>query len=234
MKIEFTGERCIPNCCEKSLVDTHIERYKFATQYVKGKTVLDIACGVGYGSVILGEAGAVHVDGVDISSEAVNYAKSEYNLENVQFHEGDITSFSSPSKYDVITCFETIEHVDDYVASLSNLYGSLKTGGCLIISSPYRVVTSPLAKSLADKPVNKFHVREFMPDELKASLVQCGFLVNEADIFGQRLQVHLDNAVLYKIYHYLFEPAQRSSPVVSRLTSKWLLPRIFVLIAIKL
>ncbi len=51
--IEFTGERFIPEKSSIKLQDDHMERYRFATEFVGNKRVLDIACGVGYGSVML-------------------------------------------------------------------------------------------------------------------------------------------------------------------------------------
>ena len=55
--------------------EDHLARYDFACKFVNRKKVLDIACGMGYGSKMLSKAGALCVDGVDISEEAIEYAK---------------------------------------------------------------------------------------------------------------------------------------------------------------
>ncbi len=48
--MKFTGEQFIPGIAKKRLFsDEHEKRYEFATKYAKGKNVLDIACGTGYG-----------------------------------------------------------------------------------------------------------------------------------------------------------------------------------------
>ena len=58
----------------------HIERYDFAASYVRGGTVLDCACGVGYGTQRLADAGAgtSRVTGVDIDGAAIAYGRANY------------------------------------------------------------------------------------------------------------------------------------------------------------
>ncbi|MGO9598768.1 MAG: hypothetical protein ACLP7Q_12335 [Isosphaeraceae bacterium] len=54
--------------CEENFVPPwvryqHIERYRWAAEFVVGKRVLDVGCGSGYGSAMLASAGATHVKG---------------------------------------------------------------------------------------------------------------------------------------------------------------------------
>ena len=67
--MEFTGERFVPQC-QGEIAAEHYHRYFFASGFVAGKRVLDIASGEGYGTHILAQS-AAHVTGVDISPEAV-------------------------------------------------------------------------------------------------------------------------------------------------------------------
>ena len=53
--MEFTGERVIEGKTPQRIWVDHVTRYEFSAKYAKGKTVLDIACGTGYGSRILHE-----------------------------------------------------------------------------------------------------------------------------------------------------------------------------------
>ena len=122
MDLDFTGEYCVPGKTPNTIEDEHIERYKFARPLVDGKVVLDIACGVGYGSKLMAESGALKVDAVDISKEVVSYASKTYQKQNLNFYEGDIRNFVENGPYDVITCFETIEHVSDFHSALINLF----------------------------------------------------------------------------------------------------------------
>lgn len=92
--LKFTGERLIPEftkcSTETEMFKEHIERYKFASQFVENKIVLDIACGVGYGSKLLAEK-ANRVFGCDISDDAIKYAKSHYSKENICYRMMDAT-----------------------------------------------------------------------------------------------------------------------------------------------
>ena len=72
--MRYTGERMIPEFNEgEEIYLEHITRYIFASQFIKDKIVLDIACGSGYGSDYLLKNGARKVIGVDISKETVEY-----------------------------------------------------------------------------------------------------------------------------------------------------------------
>ena len=64
----FTGERYQPEIGGDVQLE-HLHRYAFAKSLVHNKTVLDIACGEGYGSALLSET-AKYVTGVDIESRA--------------------------------------------------------------------------------------------------------------------------------------------------------------------
>lgn len=163
----------------------HIARYKFATSYVKGKSVLDIASGTGYGTRILKDAGATYVNGIDIDKKAVDYAIENYGTDGLDFSIDDAQTFFDNKKYDVITSFETIEHVEYYGKTLRNFHSMLKDDGVLIISTPNRLVTSPHAKSINDKPSIPAHIFEFVIDEFVSALKQAGFVVNQSDLYGQ-------------------------------------------------
>jgi O-antigen biosynthesis protein len=62
-----SGERMVPERSGGLTFWEHVYRYAFASDFVKGKYVLDIACGEGYGSAVLLKAGAEKVIGIDIS-----------------------------------------------------------------------------------------------------------------------------------------------------------------------
>lgn len=65
----------ITNPNTKSLID----RYVFASNFCKGKDVLDCACGYGYGGIILYALGANSVDGFDIDEKAIKYCDNKFN-----------------------------------------------------------------------------------------------------------------------------------------------------------
>lgn len=122
--------------CPESLKIEGLARYKFATKYVHGKTVLDVACGSGYGSNMLKNF-AKEVYGVDYSREAVKYAKEFYrdiaflvaSAEYLPFKEG---------VFDTVVSFETIEHLRKPEKFVEDVKRILKgSGGLTIISTPW-------------------------------------------------------------------------------------------------
>src|SRR5439155_5574608 len=143
--MEFTGEFFVPGKAGKRIEQDHLARYEFATRFAAGKRVLDIACGVGYGARMLRDAGA-RVTGVDINPELVRYATETYAAEGLVFQMGDVCRCHFKGEFDLVTSFETIEHVPDYRAALQCIRDSLKPGGTLLVSTPNRPITSPKAK----------------------------------------------------------------------------------------
>jgi 2-polyprenyl-3-methyl-5-hydroxy-6-metoxy-1,4-benzoquinol methylase len=165
-----TGERHIlnnnfKNKSELYLHLMHIATYEYAKNLVKNKKVLDFGCGSGYGTHILSE-NAESIVGVDISNEAVDYAKNEYNSPNLSFMT---ISELENEKFDIITSFQVIEHVpndNEYVAKLNKM---LKPGGTLIISTPDK--KHRLFKYI-QQPWNIFHLKEYNSESLRKLLVK--------------------------------------------------------------
>jgi 2-polyprenyl-3-methyl-5-hydroxy-6-metoxy-1,4-benzoquinol methylase len=232
-ELNFTGEYFIPGKSGERIEADHLERYRFACKYAKGKSVLDIACGVGYAGPMFIQAGAVSYYGVDINEKLVGYAKDNYASESISYSVGDICTFKIDKQFDLISCLETIEHVKDYSAAIKNVRSLLKPGGLLIISSPNRPVTSPNCNTLNDKPSNEFHVQEFIPEELMALLNENGFLSDKNNLYGQRQRKKIyKNRYWRKIIYTLFgNPDINTSPRVTEV--KDLLPRYFIIVAVK-
>jgi 2-polyprenyl-3-methyl-5-hydroxy-6-metoxy-1,4-benzoquinol methylase len=233
---EFTGEYFIPGRSGKRIQADHLERYKFAARYAQGKSVLDIACGEGYSATMIVAAGATSYDGVDINQNLTIYANKKYGSNIICYYTSDISSFDSGRRYDLITCFETIEHVPNYKSALLNLHKLLKPDGLLLISSPNRVITSPNCNSFADKPENKFHTQEFTPDELLEMLRRSGFSAQVRDVFGQRQRLHWLASIRRispRLSRKLVRIADRwSSPVPARI-KRFHDPRYFLVFATK-
>ena len=152
------------------------------------------------------------------------------NSNNLKFEQGDATKYGKKDQFDVIVSFETIEHVSAYKDVIKNFYKLLKADGMLYISSPNRMVTSPGAKKLLDKPKNKYHTQEFLPNELSELLVESGFKIK--DIYGQRYFYYSKNTIINKVINKILRPAYISSPSVS-LLRKYLQPRYFIIEAIR-
>ena len=91
----------------EQITDHHLKRYEFAiTRIPKGARVLDAACGCGYGSWLMQQAG-LEVTGVDISGEAISYA--EENYKGPSYIEKSV--YELDGTWDAIVSFETLEHL---------------------------------------------------------------------------------------------------------------------------
>ncbi|HVU17605.1 MAG TPA: class I SAM-dependent methyltransferase [Candidatus Didemnitutus sp.] len=141
---------------------SHLQRYLFARERIEGR-VLDVACGVGYGSYLLG-ATCASVLGVDLSAEAIADARAHHLRPNVAFHLGSLSEVPSTTPFDAAVCLETIEHVSDPHVFLKELHGRLKPGGRLVLSAP-----NVLQHTRASPPVpNPYHHHEPTYAELLA------------------------------------------------------------------
>jgi len=232
-ELNFTGEYFIPGKSGERIEADHLERYKFACKFAKGKSVLDIACGVGYAGPMFIQSGAVSYYGADINDKLVEYAKDNFASELIGYSVSDICTFKIDKKFDLISCFETIEHIRDYKTAIKNLYDMLNPGGTLLDSSPNRPVTSPNCNTLNDKPSNEFHTQEFIPEELLLLLSENGFSVDKNNLYGQRQRKKVYKNRYWRkiIYTLLGNPDINTSPKVTPV--KNLLPRYFVILATK-
>ncbi len=217
----FTGERIIEGNTPMRIWVDHVARYKFASRYVRGKKVLDISCGTGYGSRILCDSEIVKTTGVDISSEAIDFAQTHYQIKGLEFKVGNILDINFPKNYfDVITCFETVEHVQNQEKAFMELKRVLKPTGLLIISSPNRKLTSP-GRSINDHPDNPFHVKEYSTGEFVSAL---GRYFKILEVYGQRsisrlLFLPLFERIARKVLPIIYDPG-RGNPELEKVSSK--------------
>lgn len=173
--MKSTGERFIPEDMVGDIEVEHFHRYKSIINIVKNKKVLDAATGTGYGSYLLAQT-AETVDSIDISEEAIKYAKGRYNRNNINYKVGNIAQLDFPDNYfDVIVSFETIEHVDEKIQKsfLKEIKRVLKKDGILIMSTPNK-------KTYSDdrKFNNEYHIKEFYEQEF-IDFIGCEFKYNQ-------------------------------------------------------
>ena len=136
-------ERLVPDQLDqrdttgRATLELHLARYRFAARLLRPGRVLDIACGVGYGARVLAAAGRdVEVLGVDLSAQAVEYARTHYAGPDIEFRVGDALAFEDADGFDSIVSLETVEHVPDPGAFVARLGRLLRPGGTLIASVP--------------------------------------------------------------------------------------------------
>lgn len=172
----------------------HLHRYGWVSGLSIGKDVVDMACGSGYGSAWLAEH-ANSVVGIDISEEAISYAKEHYMKNNLIFLQKNILEVNGDAKADVVVSFETIEHIDDEIAYFSAVKSVLKENGVFVVSTPV---------SLADgqSSVNQYHINEYTVERFKNTLEShfntvIWYRQDEADQFA----IAIDDGSFEKIYN---------------------------------
>ena len=140
----------------------HVGRYLFASELVKGLDVLDVACGSGYGSLVLKETGSYR--GIDVDPGAIRQARESfpggrYILGSIyQLPQGD-------GVMGAVVSFETLEHVDKPERLVAEIARVLKPGGVLVGSIPI------------NHPDRVYHHRPYTAAEAAAIFMSSPFLM---------------------------------------------------------
>ncbi len=124
--------------------DAHVERYRLASEFIRpGDTVLDVACGLGYGSAVMYDGTlADKVIGIDNSEFAIEYARANYATSNrrLEFRVGDAhhLGFLEDCSIDFFASFETLEHLEKPMDFLAEAHRVLTPAGRMALSVPNR------------------------------------------------------------------------------------------------
>lgn len=143
----------------------HLARYATALPYARGARVLDIACGEGYGSSLLHQAGAVSVDGLDVSAEAIGTARQHYGRDGICFHHHTaetLTELFPDDHFSLVVSYETIEHLTNPTAFLREIRRVAAPDATLVISCPndHWYFKNPGES-------NPFHIRKYTFEEFQ-------------------------------------------------------------------
>lgn len=159
---EENPERFDPDAMAGGLMEAeHRARYWWAAGWVEGSRVLDAGCGMGYGTAMLAARGPASLAGVDLSESALAAARAELG-DRADLTVADVRELPfEADTFDVIVCFEVIEHVERQDEALAELARVLAPDGVLLVSSPNRDIYTP---------GNPFHVHEYTPDEFAEAL----------------------------------------------------------------
>jgi len=162
--LPWTGERYLPWGEDPVTAYEHWHRYAFAAQFAAGKRVLDLASGEGYGSAVLA-ATARQVVACDVDEKAVRHARSKYPGANLNFIVGSVMEIPlRETGFDVIVCFEAIEHVPSPEGMLHEVKRLLAAEGVFIVSTPNKLEYKKIESS------NPFHVKEYDFEEFQGLL----------------------------------------------------------------
>lgn len=151
--------------------DAHVARYQWAASFVRpGDTVLDAACGLGYGSYLL-QTGtmAARTMGIDGSAYAIDYACANFGsvVPDLEFRGGmlpEALKGIADHSVDVVVSFETLEHVEDNISLLAEFHRVLTPAGRIIVSVP-----NDWSDETGTDP-NPFHLHVYTLDRLRGEM----------------------------------------------------------------
>lgn len=222
---EYSLERLVPDeltATDATGVETlelHMARYRFAAGFVNEGRVLDCACGVGYGTAILADAPRrpATLVGADIDASAVEYARRRYGSERITFKVSDGAQLDDADGFDTIVSLETVEHVPEPRALLSNFTRLLRPHGTLVASGP---VTPSV-------DVNPYHLHDFTARSFRAlgaslGLVEVACLTQDQPFDPWKIvtgkEARLDDMRQGMAGYYLRHPAALTKRAWSTLT----------------
>ncbi|HRZ67496.1 MAG TPA: methyltransferase domain-containing protein [Candidatus Omnitrophota bacterium] len=147
------------NVFDAAAYERHFRRYKYFLPHIrKTDSVLDIACGSGYGSEILASK-AKYVQGVDLDPKTIEYARRHHCGPNVRFDASGAERYRPGKKFDKVISIETIEHLEDPEGFLGCISGWLKPGGQVWL-------TCPLSDREEQNVESPFHISELTRERL--------------------------------------------------------------------
>lgn len=151
-----TGERLHPFFVTNNYVN-HLRVYQYVSQFTKGKQVLDVGCGVGYGTALLGRT-ASRAMGIDLSPIAVNEAFRLYP--EGEFLQMDAENMTFPAQsFDIIISTENFEHLPNQAKHVQELARVVRKDGFCFIATPNPELFVGLN--------NPFHTKENSYSELR-------------------------------------------------------------------
>jgi 2-polyprenyl-3-methyl-5-hydroxy-6-metoxy-1,4-benzoquinol methylase len=181
--LELTGERTMPDVpAENYWFRRHLVVYEWIAERCAGLSVVDMACGEGYGTEVLARR-ASRVTGVDANPDAYEHARLKYTRPGVRFVRNMIELYREPC--DAVVFLQTIEHVPDPEGALRHFKEMADT---VYVSTPNLLTLAPPG---ADKSGNPWHLREYRAAQFRRL---CESVFDDVEMYGlfhaRKLRVH--------------------------------------------
>lgn len=165
--------------------------------------ILDVGCGTGGMLSLLGGFG--EVVGIDHSPQAIAFCRKR-GLDQVGL--GDAASLPAMSgKFDLVTMFDLLEHLDDDRGSLRGAHQALRAGGCLLLTVP----AYPFLWSEHDEALG--HRRRYRIQDLRFKVHEAGFEIEKLSFAVSFLLLPI---IGYRVFRRLL--VRKSVPKTSYVT----------------
>jgi 2-polyprenyl-3-methyl-5-hydroxy-6-metoxy-1,4-benzoquinol methylase len=96
----------------------------------RNANILEVGAGYGRMTTMLSQFGTVKA--IEPYPEAVNYLQKL----GINTYQGTFESFNEPDKYDLVACFDVLEHIKDDKEAISKMESLIKDKGFLVITVP--------------------------------------------------------------------------------------------------
>jgi SAM-dependent methyltransferase len=131
-------------------------------------SLIDVGCA--FGRFILEARRFYECEGVDISTYALRLARER--LPGVPLHHSALQAFHPGRTFDIVTCFDVLEHISDLDSALARLRALIAPGGILALAVPVYDTPPGWVFGIIDK--DPTHVHRFGRSQWLARLRQAG------------------------------------------------------------
>ena len=168
---------------ENVIFQRHLIAYKEAAKLVSG-TILEIGSGEGYGVTELAPKSTKYIAVDKYDSPISEKLKDNNNIEFKQMNVPPLKGIEENS-IDYVVTFQVIEHIQNDVRFVKEIYRVLKPGGKLILTTPN------LLMSLSRNP---WHTREYTPQSMRYILETSFSDIEMNGVFGNEKIMQYYNA----------------------------------------
>src|SRR3990170_8229961 len=191
---------------KEQMIKRHVlESLKWASKVLNrnllngtGRRALDVGCAYGYGVSLLNSLG-YNALGTDISSYGLIQGKDRLG-ENVFVVCDAQENLPFKGKFDLVTCFEVLEHLKNPLSAVQNMYESCH--GVLLCTTPNKT-TERIFKRMS-RSFDKTHINVKTPSEWTEQIrnrLNCSFI--RVDCFADS-NFKIANALLFKSFKLPF------------------------------
>ncbi len=138
---------------------------------IQPATILDIGCGVGFRNHQMAQYDFVkHIDAIDYSQVSIDKSKQDFADEKIHYQVADFENFPSEIPYDLVVCFNLIEHLPDPLVYFEHAARLCRQGGHVAICTPNRNRSDNIAARLQGKEttmIDPMHFKEYSVADLQ-------------------------------------------------------------------
>lgn len=185
----------------------------------------DFGCSNGYITDIIARRYSIEsAYGFDYEQEHVATAREQYP--QIEFNTVNLNLPESSGSFDLVTCFETLEHVGDLENALSHLLASTEKGGLLFVSTPIEIGLPGLVKFVAKNLVYRSRyqsdLNELVGEGIGLKYLKALLLNRDISVFREKRQRWATHYGFdYRVVNQFLEDRGIQFSAINRFTSQF-------------